>query len=152
MVAWLCACEYCTCAHEEIAQRIGVDRATLDELGEFARSERFSPSERGVLAATWRSPANRALAAAVRADLERHFDAGEIVEIVAAIGLYNYLARAGNALEVQPTRRPSRHPRERPLHFDHARALRRSCSKMRRQKMLRMAMSHQARRRRRSAR
>jgi len=38
MVAWLCACEYCTCAHEEIAQRIGVDRATLDELGEFARA------------------------------------------------------------------------------------------------------------------
>ena len=104
MVSWLCACEYCTCAHEEIAQRIGVDRATLDELGEFARSDRFSPPERAALAATvalTREP--RGLPPAVRAELEGHFDAGEIVEIVAAIGLYNYLSRAGNALGVAPT-------------------------------------------------
>lgn len=104
MVAWLCACEYCTCAHEEIAQRIGVDRATLDELGDFSQSERFSPPERAALAATvalTREP--RGLPPAVRAGLDEHFDAGEIVEIVAAIGLYNYLARAGNALGVEPT-------------------------------------------------
>ncbi|MGR4065695.1 MAG: carboxymuconolactone decarboxylase family protein [Vulcanimicrobiaceae bacterium] len=118
MVAWLCACDYCTCAHEEIARRIGVDRATLDELGNFAQSGRFAPAERAALAATvalTREP--RGLPPGVRAELERYYDEGEIVEIVAAIGLYNYLARASNALGVGPTPAsgPPRAPAPAPL-------------------------------------
>jgi AhpD family alkylhydroperoxidase len=104
MVAWLCACEYCTCAHEVIAQRIGVDRATLDDLGNFAASERFSAPEQAALAAAvalTREP--RGLPPAVLAGLESHYDAGEVVEVIAAIGLYNYLARVGNALGVEPS-------------------------------------------------
>jgi AhpD family alkylhydroperoxidase len=99
MVSWLNACENCTQAHAEMARSLGVDKATLDDLENYARSERFSPAERAALAATvalTREP--RALPPAVRADLEAHFDAGEIVEIVAAIGLTNYLSRASNAL------------------------------------------------------
>jgi AhpD family alkylhydroperoxidase len=99
MVAWLNACENCAKSHSEVAQRLGVDRPTLDELGDFARSDRFAPAERAALAAAvalTREP--RALPAAVRAQLELHYDAGEIVEVVAAIGLHNYLTRASNAL------------------------------------------------------
>jgi AhpD family alkylhydroperoxidase len=99
MVSWLNACENCTQAHAEMAQSLGVDRATLDDLGNYARSEHFSPAERAALSATvalTREP--RALPPAVRAALEEHFDAGEIVEIVASIGLTNYLSRASNAL------------------------------------------------------
>jgi AhpD family alkylhydroperoxidase len=99
MVAWLNACENCTQTHSDVALRLGVDRATLDELGNFARSRRFAPSERAALAAAvalTREP--RALPEAVRDQLELHYDAGEIVEIVAVIGLYNYLTRANNAL------------------------------------------------------
>ncbi len=99
MVAWLNACENCTQTHSEMALALGVDRGTLDELGDFARSERFSPSERAALAATvalTREP--RALPQGLRDQLELHYDSGEIVEIVAAIGLHNYLTRANNAL------------------------------------------------------
>ena len=99
MVSWLNACRNCLEAHEAVARELGVDRATLDELENFARSEKFSPAERAALAATvalTREP--RALPVAVRQELEAHYDAGEIVEIVAAIGLYNYLTRANNAL------------------------------------------------------
>jgi AhpD family alkylhydroperoxidase len=99
MVSWLNACENCTQAHAEMAASLGVDRETLDDLTDYARSERFSPAERAALAAAvalTREP--RALPPAVRADLEAHYDAGEIVEIVAAIGLTNYLSRASNAL------------------------------------------------------
>ena len=99
MVSWLNACENCTQAHAEMARNLGVDAATLDELGDYARSERFSPAERAALAASvalTREP--RALPPPVRADLESHYDEGEIVEIVAAIGLTNYLSRASNAL------------------------------------------------------
>jgi AhpD family alkylhydroperoxidase len=99
MVSWLNACENCTKAHAEMAQSLGVDRATLDDLTNYARSERFSPAERAALAAAvavTREP--RALPPAVREALEEHYDAGEIVEIIAAIGLTNYLSRASNVL------------------------------------------------------
>lgn len=99
MVSWLNACENCAQAHSEMAQSLGVDRATLDDLTNYARSEHFSPAERAALAAAvavTREP--RALPPAVREGLEAHYDAGEIVEIVAAIGLTNYLSRASNVL------------------------------------------------------
>jgi AhpD family alkylhydroperoxidase len=99
MVSWLNACENCTEAHAEMARSLGVDRATLDDLTNFARSDRFSPGERAALSAAvalTREP--RALPPPVREQLEAHYDAGEIVEIVAAIGLTNYLSRASNAL------------------------------------------------------
>jgi AhpD family alkylhydroperoxidase len=99
MVSWLNACENCTQAHAEMARSLGVDRATLDDLTNYARSEHFSPAERAALAAAvaiTREP--RALPPAVREALEEHYDAAEIVEIVAAIGLTNYLSRASNVL------------------------------------------------------
>lgn len=99
MIAWLNACERCARAHGEIALQLGVDRAALEQLGDYARSPLFSPAERAALAAAvalTREP--RALPPAVAADLERFYDAGEIVEIVAAIGLHNYVTRVSNAL------------------------------------------------------
>lgn len=99
MVAWLNACENCTEVHAEMARNLGVDQRTLDDLGDFARSERFTQPERAALTAAvalTREP--RALPQTVRAQLEACYDAGEIVEIVATIGLHNYLTRASNAL------------------------------------------------------
>ena len=99
MVAWLNACERCARVHSEIALELGVDGAALEALGDFARSPRFTPAERAALAAAvalTREP--RALPAPVTEELERFYDAGEIVEIVAAIGLHNYVTRVSNAL------------------------------------------------------
>jgi AhpD family alkylhydroperoxidase len=99
MVGWLNACEYCTCVHEEIALGLGVDEATLAELGNFAVSERFSDAERAALHATvalTREP--RALPPAVSSGLREHYDQGGIVEVISAIGLNNYLSRTSNAL------------------------------------------------------
>lgn len=104
MVAWLNACDYCTCVHEEIAAHVGVDTETLAQLGEFARSDRFSPAERAVLSATvalTREP--RALPPALREELSAHYEAGEIVEIVSAIALYNGISRLSNALGIDAT-------------------------------------------------
>ena len=103
MVAWLNACEYCTCVHEEIARDIGVDEQTLATLGDFARSPLFSPAERAALSATvalTREP--RALPPPVWDELRAQYDEGACVEIVAAIGLNNYLSRVVNALRLQP--------------------------------------------------
>ena len=104
MVGWLNACDYCTCVHEDVARHLGVDAATLADLGDFARSPRFSEAERAALAAAvalTREP--RALPPAVREALDQHFDAGQFAEIVAAIGLNNYLSRASNAFALAAT-------------------------------------------------
>ena len=107
MVAWLNACERCAKVHGEIAQELGVERDALEELGDFARSSRFNAAERAALSAAvalTREP--RALPPAVAEELARHYDDGEIVEIVAAIGLHNYVTRIGNALR-EPLERVS---------------------------------------------
>ncbi|HUN29543.1 MAG TPA: carboxymuconolactone decarboxylase family protein [Alphaproteobacteria bacterium] len=102
MVAWLNACEYCTCVHEEIARGLGVDEETLARLGDFARNPLFSDAERAALAATvalTREP--RALPPALWEALRAHYDEGACVEVIAAIGLNNYLSRTINALQPQ---------------------------------------------------
>ncbi|MDE2481318.1 MAG: carboxymuconolactone decarboxylase family protein [bacterium] len=101
MVGWLNACDYCTCVHEEIAQHLGITTDTLAALGDYARSPLFSEAERAALAATislTREP--RALPPNLDAALREHFTQEQYVEVVAAIGLNNYLSRLSNALGV----------------------------------------------------
>ena len=38
------------------------------------------------------------------AELRREFDEGEIIELAAAIGLFNYFNRFNNALKMEPTK------------------------------------------------
>lgn len=38
------------------------------------------------------------------ADLRKHFDEGQIVELTMAAGLFNYFNRFNNALEMEPTK------------------------------------------------
>lgn len=99
MVGWLNACDYCTCVHEEIAQKLGIDAETLSSLGDFARSPHFTAAERAALSATvalTREP--RALPPPVWDELRANFDEGECVEVLASIGLQNYVSRMSNAL------------------------------------------------------
>jgi AhpD family alkylhydroperoxidase len=105
MVAWLCACDYCTCVHEEIAQRVGVDTRTLAALSDYARSSLFSDAERAALAVTvalTREP--RALPPNLWDALRQHYDDGACVEILAVVGANNYVARLSNALGVSVAR------------------------------------------------
>ena len=37
------------------------------------------------------------------ADLRKHFDEGQIVELTMAAGLFNYFNRFNNALQMEPT-------------------------------------------------
>ena len=37
-------------------------------------------------------------------ELRRHFDEGEIIELLAAIGLFNYFNRFNDALTMEPTK------------------------------------------------
>ena len=99
MVSWLNVCVACAKSHEALARHLGVDEATLAELEDYTRSDRFTGAERAALSAAvalTREP--RALPPAVRAGLREYYDDGECVEIVATIGAYNYVSRLSNAL------------------------------------------------------
>jgi alkylhydroperoxidase family enzyme len=37
-------------------------------------------------------------------ELRRHFDEGEVVELLSAIGLFNYFNRFNDALQMEPTK------------------------------------------------
>ncbi len=77
----------------------------LDELWDYARSERFSAAERAALAAAvamTREP--RAMPESVWEGLRNHFDDGQIVEIICTIGLFNYFNRVNNALQIEVTK------------------------------------------------
>jgi AhpD family alkylhydroperoxidase len=103
MVSWLSACTNCVEVHAEMARALGVEQAALDELGDFARSAHFTEAERAALSAAvslTREP--RALPPAVRAALDEQYEPGEIVEVIATIGLYNYITRVNNALASSP--------------------------------------------------
>lgn len=99
MVSWLNACVVCAKSHEALARHVGVDQATLDELENYATSEKFSEAERAALSCAislTREP--RALPPAVGEALRANYSDGEISEIVAVVGLYNYVNRLNNTL------------------------------------------------------
>ncbi|GAC1657159.1 MAG: hypothetical protein NVS9B12_09120 [Vulcanimicrobiaceae bacterium] len=95
-------------SHGALLRRLGVEQAMLDGLWEYASSPRFSGAERAALAAAvalTREP--RGLPDAVWEELRKHYDDGEIVEIICSIGLFNYFNRFNNALQVELTPAPS---------------------------------------------
>ncbi len=87
--------------HGALAKRLGVDEATLHDLSGYATSSRFSDLERAALAvavALTREP--RALPENLRAAVLKASGREGFEEIVATIGLFNYLTRLHNACGV----------------------------------------------------
>ncbi len=83
--------------HGALAKRLGVDEEVLHNLSDFATNPRFSDFERSVLAATvslTREP--RALPQNLRTMLVQECGEDGFEEIVATIGLFNYLTRLHN--------------------------------------------------------
>ena len=87
-----------------MARRFGATEAELGAL-EQGRLDAFPPGER--LALQFAEQVTRdsnAVGNELFAELCRHFNEGEIIEIVAVAGLFNYFNRFNNALEMEPTR------------------------------------------------
>ncbi len=98
-------CEYCLASHAKICLRLGWSQEQLDGLARFADHDDFTAAEKAALR----------LAEQMTLDADRipdedfdglrsHFDEGEIVELMAAIGLFNYFNRFNNALQMEPTK------------------------------------------------
>ncbi len=87
-----------------MARRHGWSQEQLDHLAEFESRTDFDEKEKISLRFAERMTRNARVDEALWADLRRHFDEGEVVELAAAIGLFNYFNRFNNALEVEPTK------------------------------------------------
>ena len=87
-----------------MARRFGATEAELAAL-EKGDLEAFSPAERAALrfAEQITRDANGVSDQLFR-ELRQHFDEGEIVELAAVAGLFNYFNRFNNALQMEPTK------------------------------------------------
>jgi uncharacterized peroxidase-related enzyme len=99
-------CYYCKASHTALAKQLGASETLLDamyhidqhrdlftraELAALAFAERVTTDAHGVSEDVW-------------IDLQEHFDPGQIVELAAVIGLFNYFNRFNDALKVDITR------------------------------------------------
>jgi alkylhydroperoxidase family enzyme len=88
-----------------LAKRLGVAEELLDAMYHLdAHADRFTPAERAALAFAERMTTDaRGVDEEVWAELRAHFDEGQVVELAAVIGLFNYFNRFNDALRVPVT-------------------------------------------------
>jgi uncharacterized peroxidase-related enzyme len=98
------SCEYCLASHSLLAKKLGYSDAQIATLPVFESSDSFTPREKAALRLAERLTRNeRALNEEELAELKIHFTEGEIVELMAASGLFNYFNRFNNLLAMEPT-------------------------------------------------
>lgn len=87
-------CRYCQ-AHEAVdAKMRGVPEEKIEAISDFERSPLFSEAERSALRfARDASLVPNEVTAAHFEDLRRHWDDGQIVELLAVVGLFGFLNR-----------------------------------------------------------
>jgi alkylhydroperoxidase family enzyme len=88
-----------------LARRLGWTEDQINNLHHFEKRSDFSDREKAALRLAERvtgSPHD--VDDATWNDLRKSFDEGEIVELLAAIGLFNYFNRFNDALLMEPTK------------------------------------------------
>jgi uncharacterized peroxidase-related enzyme len=96
---------YCLASHTILARGLGWTDDQLAHLADWPRRQDFTPAEKAALrlAETVTRDAH-ALSDEQFAELRGFYTEGEIVELLCAIGLFNYFNRFNNALRMEPTR------------------------------------------------
>jgi uncharacterized peroxidase-related enzyme len=92
-------CRYCQ-AHETVDAKLrGVPEDKIAEIGRFETSPHFSEAERAALRfARAASVVPNEVTPAHFEELRRHWDDGEIVEILAVVGLFGFLNRWNDSM------------------------------------------------------
>ena len=99
------ATPYCLASHTILARNLGWTDDQLSHLAEWSMREDFTPAEKAALrlAETVTRDAH-AVSDQQFAELRTFYSEGEIVELLCAIGLFNYFNRFNNALQMEPTK------------------------------------------------
>ncbi len=88
-----------------MARRHGWSEEQLNDLANFRHRSDFTDAEKAAIELAERTTidSNR-VDDAFWNELRKHYDEGEIIELLAAIGLFNYFNRLNNALHMEPTK------------------------------------------------
>jgi uncharacterized peroxidase-related enzyme len=101
------ACEYCLASHSMIAKKLGWTEEQLEGLANFDQRSDFTPAEKAALRLAEKMTLDSThLSDEQFRELRNFYDEGEVVELMAAIGLFNYFNRFNNALQMEPTQTP----------------------------------------------
>ena len=88
-----------------MARRHGWTDDQLRNLHAYADRDDFTAAEKAALRLAERMTHDaHTVDDAMWSELRQHFDEGEIVELAAAIGLFNYFNRFNDALRMEPTK------------------------------------------------
>lgn len=95
---------YCLASHTTIARKLGWSNTQLEALHEASGSEQFTEREKvAIHLAEVMTLDAHGYSEAEFARLRSFYSEGEIVELMAAIGLFNYFNRFNDLLEMEPT-------------------------------------------------
>src|SRR3984957_13475594 len=96
---------YCLASHTVLAKGLGWSDDQLAHLAEWQQRTDFTPADKAALrlAETVTRDAH-AVSDEQYAELRSFYSEGEIVELLCAIGLFNYFNRFNNALQMEPTK------------------------------------------------
>jgi uncharacterized peroxidase-related enzyme len=96
---------YCLASHTALAKRLGWTGEQIAHLDEWSQRDDFSPAEKAALrlAETVTRNAHK-VSDEQFAELRSFYSEGEIVELLCAIGLFNYFNRFNDALRMEPTK------------------------------------------------
>ena len=88
-----------------MARRLGWSEEQIKDLPNFEQRADFTDKEKAALRLAERMTRDaRTVDEPVWTELRRHFDEGEVVELLCAIGLFNYFNRFNDALMMEPTK------------------------------------------------
>jgi alkylhydroperoxidase family enzyme len=88
-----------------LARRHGWSDEQIVELANFRHRADFTEAEKAALELAERATLQpNDVDEKFWKELRKHYDEGEIIELLAAIGLFNYFNRFNNALHMEPTK------------------------------------------------
>ncbi len=101
-VAHVRDCEYEHRHHVQLGRRAGLSNAEIARVGDAPSAEGWAPREQAILQAADELLANGDIADETWTRLDGMLDTRELIELVLLVGHYEMLAKAINALRIQP--------------------------------------------------
>ncbi len=88
-----------------MARRLGWSEEQVNDLANFRKRSDFTEAEKAALELAERATRDsNSVDDVFWNELRKYFEEGEIIELLAAIGLFNYFNRFNNALHMEPTK------------------------------------------------
>ncbi len=95
---------YCLASHTAISLKLGTTPEQIEALHHWRDSPLFSEAEKEAIhLAEVMTNDSHNFSDAELASLRRFYSEGEVIELMAAIGLFNYFNRFNNMLQMEPT-------------------------------------------------